>query len=226
MTMLKSALKAELGLDSTNLITQILKAANRPYSTQRVEDADAELVRKAIVHVRTGKSVVEAVRQVTSSSREEAAAQTDKDPAVPNDNGNSNGQITLTGLIEAGNTQLSCQQANQLKQAIQNKSTDLAEQAQEALWLGTAAAMFSPQVQNSERVTNARDFALNVISASVEDGALSTELKETMFDLGFFAQLSGVVVEASLPPIETDGSTYQEPFYSASGYEAAMNGHQ
>ena len=214
----KTALKTELGLDSTSPITSILKAAGRPYSTQRVEDADADLVRKAMPQVNAGKSFAEAVKIAIAQLRGEPHEE--KDPAV---NGTTppNGTITIHQLTQLQNTQLTKQQEGQVKKAITTKAIDLAEKAQSALWIGTAAAMGSSQVQNSERVTAARDFALGVISGTLGEDSMETELTGYAAELGFFGDfldanlLMSATVESEIP------FSSPEPYFSPNGSSEA-----
>jgi hypothetical protein len=216
----KTALAKELGLDTVAIITGLLKAAKRPASAQMVEDADADLVRKAAPYWRKGHDYVEAIRLAKGEQQEQLPESAD---ANVHENGNgakpANSMLALQNQAQRQTAALDKQNKALGQKAILSKAVEHEKEAQTLYWLGRAAAANSPQVQNSEPVTAARDFYFQMQSGTVANVDVVADLEQTLEDLGFFGEsLDASRLEGLLPAEETFSS--QEPYSCANGYES------
>ncbi len=205
----KKQLKTELALESVTVINTILKAAGRPTDVQRstkIEDADEILVRKAVPHLNSGNSPTEAVKLAKFEIRGAEMAAEEEDTSVGNStNGNGNGSA-LSPYQKAqiqNNLQRQKDEATALRQVAQD-AVEFAEKLEEARWLLVAASRSSDQVQSSDRVTKARDFALGISDGGLDGNSHIQGIDSYLEDLGFFSQLdapslNGRTSNAALP---------------------------
>lgn len=152
----KKQLKDELNLPTVNVIAELLKAAGRDPKGQNVEDADAEIVRAAIPFWRKGNTYPESVRLAKAQKSEQTETTTEPNQA------NGNGALTLQRKVQSQQAKLAIEKRQTNRQATVTRATSDAVENETLYWLALAAAEASPQVQESEPVTNARDlyFAL------------------------------------------------------------------
>jgi hypothetical protein len=190
----KKALKTELALESVAVINTILKTAGCPSNVQRstsIEAADERLVRAAIPHLNAGKSPSEAVKLAKAEIRgAEMAAEEEDTPVGNSTNGNGNASA-LSPYQKAqiqNNLQRQKDEATALRQVAQD-AVEFAEKLEEARWLLVAASRSSEQVQSSDRVTRAREFALGISDGGLENNSHIEGVDSLLEDLGFFSHL-------------------------------------
>lgn len=203
MAVVKTALRDRLGMKVVGPIEEILKVANRPYRGRTIEDADEALVCAVWPLVQQGRSYVEAVALVRQQQTQQQAEQSQQqappiDPAA----------LILQQRAESANYLLAKQKEEVRTAGVLTSVVNDAEQDEEAYWYLYAAARMSPQVQTSERVTTARDFAFKCISGQVEENSVLRNVSQRLDALGFFADANGA---SSYPP-----TILEPPGYSSS----------
>ena len=176
----KKQLKLELNLPTVAVIGEILKAAGRDPKGHNVEDADAELVRAAVVYWRKGHSYAEAVRNAKAN-----AEQTDSDQENANPT-NGNGALTLQNRVQHQQVKLAAQKRQTNRQATVTRATTDAVENETLYWLALAAAEASPQVQESAPVTQARDLYFALRSGQLSQEEAVNQMGDQLEDLGFF----------------------------------------
>lgn len=188
----KKALKTELALESVSTINTILKAAGCPSNVQRstsIEAADERLVRVAIPHLNAGKSPSEAVKLAKSEIR---GAEMASEEEIPGNNTAANGNASALSPYQKAQIQNNLQrqkdEATALRQVAQD-AVEFAEKLEEARWLLVAASRSSDQVQSSDRVTKAREFALGISDGGLEGDSHIQGIDSYLEDLGFFSSL-------------------------------------
>ena len=185
----KKQLKSELGLDSVSTINSLLKAAGCPTKvirSSKIEDADESLVRKALPHLDAGKSCTEAVKLAKAEIRG-AQIQEEEDSSIPEaQSGNGKANLSIHQKVQLQQRTLAQKQEAQMMKVTAEQATALAEKTQAARWLYWAAAEGSEQVQESDLVTKARDFALGAAGGDLEENSMLAELESQMDELGFF----------------------------------------
>jgi ParB-like chromosome segregation protein Spo0J len=205
----KKQLKTELALESVTVINTLLKAAGRPTDIQRstsIEAADERLVRAAIPHLNAGKSPSEAVKLAKSEIRGAEMAAEEEDTPVgnsTNDNGNASALSPYQKAQIQNNLQRKKDEATALRQVAQD-AVEFAEKLEEARWLLVAASRSSDQVQSSDRVTKAREFALGISDGGLDGNSHIQGIDSYLEDLGFFSSLdapslNGHTSNAALP---------------------------
>lgn len=190
----KKQLKAELQLESVAFINNLLKAAGRNKETLRspeISEADELLIHLAIPHLKSGKSPTESIKLAEAEIRGTQQAESTEPTSA------------LTSQTTESRHSLTAQKREQIvfEQAIQI-GTELAEKAEILKWAAYAAAISSDQVQNSDRVVQAREFAL-----SLNDGGLANDshlhfLNEYLDQVGFFQPVLTGVGHAPVMAIE------------------------
>ena len=208
----KKQLKAELALESVTVINTLLKAAGRPTDIQRstgIEAADERLVRAAISHLNAGKSPSEAVKLAKTEIRgaEMSAEEEDTPGNTTNGNGNASALSPYQKAQIQNNLQRKKDEATALRQVAQD-AVEFAEKLEEARWLLVAASRSSEQVQSSDRVTKAREFALGI---SLDGNSHIQGIDSYLEDLGFFSSLespslNGHTSNAALPDYSESAS--------------------
>jgi hypothetical protein len=178
----KKQLKQELQLPTVAVIGEILKAAGRDPKGQNIEDADAELVRAAVVYWRKGYSYAEAVRLAKANKAEQTDSQEEMGTTPPN----GNGVLSLQSRVQHQQMKLAAEKRQTNQQATVTRATTDAVENETLYWLALAAAEASPQVQESAPVTQARDlyFALKTGQLSQEEAI--NQMGSQLEDLGFF----------------------------------------
>lgn len=201
----KKQLKTELNLPTVAVIGEILKAAGRDPKGQQVEDADADLVRKAVPYWRKGHDYDEAVRL----AKAEHTAVDGQQPANGNGNGKANSALTLQNQTMRQTAALDKRNEMFAQKATLSKAVGDEKKNQALYWYARAAAAASPQVQESEEVTEARDFYFQMASGNVSGADFVADMGATLDELGFF----GSELESLLP---ADDSSFSSP--DASSY--------
>ena len=186
----KKQLKTELQLPTVAVIGEILKVAGRDPKGQNIEDADAELVRLAVTFWRKGHSYAEAVRlskeQKTDQAAPEEAAQT-----------NGNGALALQRRVQSQQMKLAADKRQTNRQATVTRATNDAVENETLYWLALAAAEASPQVQDSEPVTQARDLYFALRSGQLSQDEAVNQMGDQLESLGFFEEEN--LLESFLP---------------------------
>jgi hypothetical protein len=175
----KKQLKAELQLPTVAVVGEILKAAGRNPQGQNVEDADAELIRVAVTFWRKGHSYAEAVRQAKAQKDE---PQTPDEPTQTN----ANGALTLQRKVQTQQAKLALEKRQTNRQATVTRATTDAVENETLYWLALAAAEASPQVQESEPVTQARDLYFALRSGQLSQDEAVNQMGDQLEELGFF----------------------------------------
>lgn len=175
----KKQLKTELQLPTVAVIGEILKAAGRDPKGQNVEDADAELVRAAVVHWRKGNSYAESVR-LAKAQKTEQGESPEEAPS------NGNGALTLQRRVQSQQMKLAAEKRQTNRQATVTRATTDAVENETLYWLALAAAEASPQVQESEPVTQARDLYFALRSGQVSQDDAVNQMGDQLESLGFF----------------------------------------
>jgi hypothetical protein len=180
----KKQLKAELNLEAVAIINELLKAAGRSVGVQRstnIEDADATLVRAAVVHLRQGFDYSEAVARAKS---DRLGQQTQE--AEPT-NAPATSSAALQHTITSRRTNLD--RANQAfsKQATTQKAVKDEKDAQKLYWLTRAVAAGSPQVQESEEVSLAREFYYTIASGDLTNADIDADMEAELVSCGFLS---------------------------------------
>jgi hypothetical protein len=199
----KKQLKTELQLPTVAIIGEILKAAGRDPKGQNVEDADAELVRSAVVYWRKGHSYAEAVRLAKAALAEQAGGQ---EEATNQTNGN--GTLTLQNRVQHQQAKLAQQKRQTNRQATVTRATTDAVENETLYWLALAAAEASPQVQESAPVTQARDLYFQLRSGQLSQDEAINQMGDQLENLGFFEDEN--LLEGFLP-VEADISDSETP---------------
>ncbi|NEP56809.1 MAG: hypothetical protein F6K31_07255 [Symploca sp. SIO2G7] len=222
----KKQLKAELNLDSVSTINNLLKAAGRTTKvirSSKIEDADESLVRKALPHLSAGKSYAQAVKLAKAEIRGAQIVEEEEETSIPEPPNNGKGNLTIHQKVQIQQRTLAKKQESQMMKLTAEKATELAEKTQAAKWLYWAAAEGSEQVQESDLVTKARDFALGVVGSDLSEDSMLAELEEQMESFGFFAlngsfepALEGTTEETDSFSSLPDYSFFQEPSAPAS----------
>lgn len=212
----KKDLKNELGLPTVAVIAELLKASGRLAQGSCVEDADADLVRRAVPHWKAGHSYVEAVWLAKEPVAEEQ--HNDKNNGNGNSNASSSAGLSIKQKAQFQATKLAKENEKLRTQALITKAVNDAEKNQEAYWYLLAAAEGSEQVQQSERVTTARDFYYQVSSGQLGETTQIAELESELEAMDFF--LSGV--EALPLPAETESASYSSSADAFSYAEAQV----
>lgn len=191
----KKQLKTELQLPTVAIIGELLRAAGRDPKGQQVEDADASLVRAAVVFWRKGHSYAEAVRLAASQKAEQSGNQ---EEATGNANGNNgNGTLTLQNRVQHQQMKLAAEKRQTNRQATVTRATTDAVENETLYWLALAAAEASPQVQESEPVTQARDLYFALRSGQLSQDEAVNQMGDQLEELGFFEGES--LLEGFLP---------------------------
>lgn len=202
----KKQLKTELALESVTVINTLLKAAGSSSSVLRstaIEVADERLVRAAIPHLNAGKSPSEAVKLAKAEIRgAEISAEEEEIPSF-NENGNS----SALNPYQKARTQHTLRRKKDEREVLQQvarDATEFAEKVEEAHWLFFAASRSSDQVQNSDRVTKAREFALGISDGGLENTSHIDGVDSLLEEMDFFSlldapSLNGHTSNAALP---------------------------
>jgi hypothetical protein len=177
----KKQLKSELQLPTVAVIGEILKAAGRNPQGQNVEDADAELIRVAVTFWRKGHSYAESVRQAKA---QKAETQPSDEPTQTSTNGN--GALTLQRKVQTQQAKLALEKRQTNRQATVTRATTDAVENETLYWLALAAAEASPQVQESEPVTQARDLYFALRSGQLSQDEAVNQMGDQLEELGFF----------------------------------------
>lgn len=180
----KKQLQVELNLPTVAVITGLLKAAKRPHSTQFVEDADADLVRQAVPHWRKGYDYDECIKLAKAASTQSNPAEPDQEQE-PTANGKAGADLVLQHRIQQGHSQLEQNQKELTQKATINRAVTDEKKAQTLYWQLRTVAAFSPQVQDSEEVTEARDLYFQVASGG-NPVDINAEVLDVAAQLGFF----------------------------------------
>jgi hypothetical protein len=191
----KKQLKSELQLPTVAVISEILKAAGRDPKGQNVEDADVELVRAAVVHWRKGNSYAESVRKALAQKSDNQEEQTS------NNDSNGNGALTLQRRVQSQQMKLAAEKRQTNRQATVTRATSDAVENETLYWLALAAAEASPQVQESEPVTQARDLYFALRSGQLSQDEAVNQMGDQLENLGFFGDEN--LLEGFLP-VETE----------------------
>ena len=196
----KKQLKSELQLPTVAVIGEILKAAGRDPKGQNVEDADVELVRAAVVYWRKGNSYAESVRKALAQKSDS------QDEQTSNNDSNGNGALTLQRRVQSQQMKLAAEKRQTNRQATVTRATSDAVENETLYWLALAAAEASPQVQESEPVTQARDLYFALRSGQLSQDEAVNQMGDQLENLGFFGDenlLNGFLpVEAELTDSE------------------------
>ena len=200
----KKQLKIELQLPTVAVIGEILKAGGRDPKGQNVEDADAELVRAAVVFWRKGNSYAESVRLAKAQKAEQGETQEE----APS---NGNGALTLQRRVQSQQAKLALEKRQTNRQATVTRATTDAVENETLYWLALAAAEASPQVQESEPVTQARDLYFALRSGQLSQDEAVNQMGDQLEELGFFGDenlLSGFLpMEADITDSELTEAT-------------------
>lgn len=176
----KKQLKTELQLPTVAVIGELLKAAGRNPQGQNVEDADADLIRVAVTFWRKGHSYAEAVRQAKAQKAEQTEAPTEANQT------NGNGALTLQRKVQSQQAKLAIEKRQTNRQATVTRATADAVENETLYWLALAAAEASPQVQDSEPVTQARDLYFALRSGQLSQDEAVNQMGDQLEELGFF----------------------------------------
>ncbi len=163
-------------------------------------------MRAAIPHLNAGKSPSEAVKLAKSEIRGAEMAAEEEDTPVgnsTNDNGNASALSPYQKAQIQNNLQRKKDEATALRQVAQD-AVEFAEKLEEARWLLVAASRSSDQVQSSDRVTKAREFALGISDGGLDGNSHIQGIDSYLEDLGFFSSLdapslNGHTSNAALP---------------------------
>lgn len=189
----KKQLKTELNIPTVAIIGEMLKAAGRNPQGQSVEDADAALVRAAVPFWRKGHPYAEAVRLAKAQKTEQSNQEQDDSQPQPN----GNGALTLQQRVQSQQAKLAIEKRQTNRQATVTRATADAVENETLYWLALAAAEASPQVQESEPVTQARDLYFALRSGQLSQDEAVNQMGDQLESLGFFEEEN--LLEGFLP---------------------------
>lgn len=175
---------------TVSVIAEILKAAGRKPQGANVEDADADLIRVAVTFWRKGHSYAESVRQAKAQKSD---SQTTEEPTATN----GNGALTLQRKVQTQQAKLALEKRQTNRQATVTRATTDAVENETLYWLALAAAEASPQVQDSEPVTQARDLYFALRSGQLSQDEAVNQMGVQLEELGFFGDEN--LLEGFLP---------------------------